>query len=401
MGNVFDYLQWRGDLTLFRSPFGEVDNLVLSLLSYLDFGGIVPPVGEEGITVREAAGAYFARRGEPKVPREGVVDTAVEWDWMFRLMADTDRFGGMRLSGFTDILVPSEDKQFCALTIETEPGQLYLSYRGTSDDLAGWKEDFLLACLPEIPSHEEAVRYLMRVAECHPEHRLTLGGHSKGGNLAVYAGARAPEAVQNRIQRIWSNDGPGFQRTFLQSRPYMGIAGKLVSIVPKSSLVGLLLPHAAPDLIVDSSQSGVLQHDAISWQVMGSRFVRLTGLTRESLNAETQIRTWIESMDAPTRRDFVNALFDVLSASGEQTVSGIVRDLPKAAGASLTLMRDMPRETMDRIREFVVLLAGVAARLEEESRRLRTQNTLRQLGQALGWKPNPGQNPPGQAQGEG
>ena len=45
--NLFDYLDWRGDVPFSVDPFNEVDNLLLSQLVYTEFEGI----GLDGKTV--------------------------------------------------------------------------------------------------------------------------------------------------------------------------------------------------------------------------------------------------------------------------------------------------------------------------------------------------------------
>ena len=243
MNNIFSYLPWRGDLTLTQSRFNEVDNLILSTLSYLDFSGIVPKNGEQEITIQRAAEEYFSLHGIPKHPDLEKASSLELREWMLYLMTDTRRFRNMRLSCLVQILDTEQVKQFSAMTILVSRKQLYLSFRGTSDVLTGWKEDFLMACMPEVPSQEEAVLYTERVAEQYPNHRLLLGGHSKGGNLAVYAAVQASPEIQSRIDIVWSNDGPGFQEAFLRSEAYQALSPKIRSIVPKSSVVGMLLAH--------------------------------------------------------------------------------------------------------------------------------------------------------------
>ena len=381
--NVYDYLAWRGDLTLAERPFNGVDNLILSLLSYIDLKDIVPLPGQGEVSIAEAAKAYFARRGAPKETLGEDGDTAVEWDWLFHLASQTERFGPMMMSCYVDKLDTRADKQFAAVSIETEPGRLYLAYRGTSDDLAGWKEDLLLACVPQIPSHQEAKRYLTKVAELYPDHSLTLGGHSKGGNLAVYAAVTAKKAIRPRISAVWTNDGPGFQQEFVDSGVFADMVDRIHVIVPKSSMIGLLLTQRKPEMIVDSSQRGVLQHDGISWQVIRGHFVKLTELSAESLRSEARINEWIGNMDLEQRRHFVDALFQTLSASGEQTVSGILQDVPKFLNASYTAMKDLDKETRERVLDFIHLLIDVAANLENEQRRIEAQLFLRAVQEKL------------------
>ena len=308
MNNIFSYLTWRGDLTLTQSRFNEVDNLILSTLSYLDFSGIVPKNGEQEITIKRAAEEYFFLHGIPQRPDLKKASSLELREWMLYLMADTRRFRNMRLSCLVQILDAEQVKQFSAMTILVSRKHIYLSFRGTSDDLTGWKEDFLMACMPEVPSQEEAVLYTERVAAQYPDHRLLLGGHSKGGNLAVYAAVQASPKIQSRIDIVWSNDGPGFQEAFLRSEAYQALSPKIRSIVPKSSVVGMLLAHPENYQIVDSSQIGLLQHDGLSWQIMGDHFIILSELTHESIRTERTIRSWLQKIPQEEREEFVDSL---------------------------------------------------------------------------------------------
>jgi len=368
LNNIFSYLTWRGDLKLTQSPFNEVDNLVLSTLSYLDFSGIVPKNGKQDITIQRAAAEYFSLHGIPQRPDPEKASSLELREWMLYLMADTCRFRNMQLSCLVQILDKAQVKQFSAMTIQISRKQIYLAYRGTSDDLTGWKEDFLMACMPEVPSQEEAVLYTERVAAQYPDHRLLLGGHSKGGNLAVYAAVQASPKIQSRIDIVWSNDGPGFQEAFLRSEAYQALSPIIRSIVPKSSVVGMLLAHPENYQIVDSSQIGLLQHDGLSWQIMGDHFVTLSELTKESIRTEQKIRTWLQKIPLEERRKFVDSLFDVLQSTGAHTVSEIKKDRAKTAAASIPAMKELPKDTRERILEFLMLLNTISRKFNDESK---------------------------------
>ncbi len=164
MANLLDYLDWRGDLTFQQAPFNEVDNLILSELSYLDFSGIVPSPNEgEGIALHQAAEQLFARIPEGESLEMGVL-LPNEIPEMLRRMAKTRRFSDVRLNCYEAQLDTEKAQQFAALTIELWEKQLFIAYRGTDDTLAGWKEDFYMACMPEIPAQKIAVDYLKAVA---------------------------------------------------------------------------------------------------------------------------------------------------------------------------------------------------------------------------------------------
>lgn len=356
MANLLDYLDWRGDLTLDQSPFNEVDNLILAELSFVDFRDIVPAPGQgESVALRQAAEAFFARFPAGEKIDMGVLVPAAIPD-MLRKMADAPRFREMKLNCFVDWLDAGRGEQFAALAVETGDGGVYLSFRGTDDTLAGWKEDFELACMPEVPAQKKAVEYTQAAAKQFPRRKLRLGGHSKGGNLAVYAGVFCPEAVQRRITDIWSNDGPGFHDDLLDLPEHRRVEDRIHSIVPKSSIVGMLLEHEETYTVVDSDQKGFLQHDGFSWQVMGDRFITLRQVTKQAHLSDQAMRELVHAMPQAEREKFVAALFDVLSASGAVTLTDLKADSFKAAGAMVKAMKDLDKETREGLLRFVGLL---------------------------------------------
>ena len=356
MANLLDYLDWRGDLTLEQAPFNEVDNLILAELSFVDFKDIVPGPGEgDSVVLREAAEQFLSRFPEGEKIDMGVLVPAAIPE-MLRKMADSRRFGDMKLNCFVDHLDVGKGEQFAALAIETGDRTLYLSFRGTDDSLAGWKEDFELACMPEVPAQKKAVAYTWTVAKQFPRKRLRLGGHSKGGNLAVYAGVFCPENVQKRIIAVWSNDGPGFHDDLLDLPEHRRVAERIYSIVPKSSVVGMLLEHEEDYTVVDSDQLGFMQHDGFSWQVMGDHFITLRQVTQQAHLSDQELRKWVHGLSVEQRENFVNAMFDVLAASGAVTLTDLKDDSFKAVGAMIRAMKDLDKETRDGLWDFLAIL---------------------------------------------
>ncbi len=356
MANLLDYLDWRGDLTLEQSPFNEVDNLILAELSFVDFKDIVPGPGEgESVVLREAAEKFFAKFPQGEKIDMGVLVPGAIPD-MLRKMADSRRFGEMKLNCFVDHLDVGKGEQFAALAIETGDKTLYLSFRGTDDTLAGWKEDFELACMPEVPAQKKAVAYTWSVAKQFPRKKLLLGGHSKGGNLAVYAGVFCPENVQKRIIAVWSNDGPGFHNDLLDLPEHRRVAKRIYSIVPKSSVVGMLLEHEEDYTVVDSDQLGFMQHDGFSWQVVGDHFITLRQVTQQAHLSDQELRKWVHGLSVEQRETFVNAMFDVLTASGAVTLTDLKDDSFKAVGAMIRAMKDLDKETRDGLWDFLAIL---------------------------------------------
>ena len=367
MANLFDYLAWRGDLPLEKIPFCELDAMILARLSYLPLEVIVSADMAQTITIREASDRI-------------AVKEASEYLWkgddrLIGMLGESERFRHLKLSGFVNRIDEKKTMQFCALIIELAEDLRFLSFRGTDNTLVGWQEDFNLFYEFPVPSQEEALRYFEAVyAQLGGE--WLLGGHSKGGNLAVYAAVQASPKIQSRIDIVWSNDGPGFQEAFLRSEAYQALSPKIRSIVPKSSVVGMLLAHPENYQIVDSSQIGLLQHDGLSWQIMGDHFIILPELTHESIRTERTIRSWLQKIPQEEREEFVDSLFSVLYSTGAHTLSEIRKDRMKAAAASIPALKELPKENRDRILEFVMLLNLISKRLNDESKAVRTERIL-------------------------
>ena len=381
MANILDYLNWRGDLTLAQSPFNEVDNLILAELSFVNFTGIVPGPGEgEGVPLHAAAEAFF-RSHEGGDMGMGVL-VPDEIPTLLRKMAECPRFREMKVNCFCDHLDVRKAEQFAAVTVELGDGSIYLSFRGTDDTIAGWKEDFLLGCQPEVPAQKKAVAYVKAVAAQYPRRKLMLGGHSKGGNLAVYGGIFVPLAIQRRISAVWSNDGPGFYGAVLETPQHARLEGRVHSIVPKSSVVGMLLEHEESYTVVDSDQTGLWQHDGFSWQVLGTGFVTLRQVSRQGRRNDLALKEWVRRLPLDQREKFVDGLFEVLTASGATTLTDLKEDGFRAAGAMVRAMKDMEKDTRDALFNAIATLfrSNIQAAVEEAREEARSEGSpLRKL----------------------
>ena len=363
MANMMDYLDWRGDLTLGQAPFNEVDNLILSEISYLDLSNIVPgPEAGESVTLARAAEGFFDRYAAGEKIDMGVV-LSDEIPVLLKKLAGTARFSGMKLSGYVDHVNAGEGEQFSALTVETGDRQIYCAYRGTDDTLAGWREDLELACVTAVPAQKMAAAYLKQSAKAHPRRGIRLGGHSKGGNLAVYAAVFCPRTVQHRISSVWSNDGPGFLQSMLELPEYQRVRDRIHTIVPRSSVVGMLLEHEERYVVVDSDQLGVWQHDGFSWQVLGDCFITLPQISQQASQSSQAVRRWVHSMTVEERSRFVDALFRVLTASGAETLSDLKEDNIRAVLPMVRAMKELDKGTREGVLEFIQLMVANNTRL--------------------------------------
>ena len=325
MANIMDYLEWRGDLTFAQSPFNEVDNLILSELVYVEFAGIVPSPGKGSITLEEANTAFFSTHTDEEINAR-VSSTKVA-AFMMREMAKTNRFGKIKLSAYINDIRVEEQSQFCAMVVELGDGLCNVVYSGTDDTIVGWKEDFNMSFLSETPGQLKAVAYLENVAE-HTDAHLRLMGHSKGGNLAVYAAIHANCGISRKIDIIYSNDGPGFTESMIDLESYRNILPRIHTIIPESSIVGMLFQHEEEYEVVASTGNGAGQHDVMSWEVMGPVLVHLNKVNEKAILLDKTLKSWIYGMDEAQRESFVDTLFGILDEADIRTVDDLANMNP-------------------------------------------------------------------------
>lgn len=354
MANIMDYLDWRGDLPLTVSPFNEVDGLILAELSFINFEGIVPPpeLGR-GVPLRDAAGTYFARHNGQEIDMGVLVPGRIP-DLMCR-MAHSVRFGGMLLNGYCELMDDAREQQFAALTVELGDGSIYLSYRGTDDTIVGWKEDLNMGYLEVIPSQTRALEYLGRMTRQYPDAKLRIGGHSKGGNLAVYSAAKSSGEIQERIVAVHNNDGPGFAWDISETPGHKRIASRIHTILPQTSVVGMLMEHEKRYQVVHSTYDGLYQHDGFSWQVLGTQFVHLDDFSREGKLVDETLSSWADSLNTQQREALADALYSVFTASGAKTLSELTEEKLKSAAAMLKTYKNLDRETRRMVTEAFML----------------------------------------------
>lgn len=325
MSNILDYLDWRGDLKIeSRAPFCEVDNLILTQLSFVDLVGIAD--GDHlrhSVTLREAAARYLANPAA-HADRLGVL-IPNEVSTLLKKAAASVRFGNMRLLRFENTIDETLQTQFAALCIVVGDGSFYVSFRGTDDTLVGWKENFNMGFMDSVPAQLLAARYTEAAARAI-RGKIRIGGHSKGGNLSLYAASHLPRRLQKRVIAVYNNDGPGFGKSITETEGFAAIAPRVLTVVPQSSVVGLLLEHGKVDKIVKSTGDGVWQHDPYTWEVLGDHFVLADALTPESLRLEKTLKAWVADMTVEQRRDMVEAVYRVFTANNAKTLTDIASD---------------------------------------------------------------------------
>ena len=324
MANIMDYLSWRGDLCFAQSPVNQVDGLIFAELAYIDYAGIVPE--GEGISLKEAAERYFRRYPSHKGKLGVMVPDAIHD--LLKQAAQSRRFGDMMLADYVNHIDEEKEEQFSAVTFTVEDILTVTAFRGTDDTIVGWKENFNMGYIFPVPAQVDAAAYLNAAAQ-KTSNPLVITGHSKGGNLAVYAAAYCEKAVQARIQAVFNNDGPGFPTVQIQRDCYKNIRDRIITLLPQSSIVGILLEHENRYFAVRSDSMGVWQHNGFSWEVLGTKFVYAPSLKRRSAHHDHTLHAWMDAMDPEQRRVFVEKLFAIRKNTDARTLTELKKDPKK------------------------------------------------------------------------
>lgn len=354
MNNVYSYLKWRGDLDLSASAFNEADSLILSIISYVNFDGIVPGVeSEESITMKEASDKYWSIH--ENIEKHRTKSFAAKPPLLLKEASCSKRFGSIRICKYVNRIDVDKEKQFSATTFQLGDDSIYLAYRGTDGTIVGWKEDFNMSFIQEVPAQSEAVEYLEGISGpiCRS---IRIGGHSKGGNLAIYSSVKCSGQIRGRILAVHNFDGPGFTKEMLISNEYVEMLPRITSYLPQASIIGMLLEYAGDRKIIKSSESGgILQHDPFSWEVDAFGFPCLKELDKSSLLMDSIIKEWINRLDIQQREYFVDTLFGILADTGIERTSDFSRVSSDRTKAFLKSISSMPVEKREVFTDIMKL----------------------------------------------
>ncbi|WP_195967178.1 DUF2974 domain-containing protein [Blautia obeum] len=353
MGNIMDYISWRGDLSFEQSQFNEVDNLILACFSYVNLDEISAVTKQKGIGLKKLTKEFMKLHTMKELEADKSFIRLAPF--MMMEMAKSVRFGKCVVRNYVNDIVTEAEQQFAAMEIVLEDGTSYVSFRGTDDTIIGWKEDFNLST-GVVPAQKRAIEYLQKISE-HTDGMLRVGGHSKGGNLAIY-GSVMCKSAHEKILEIYSNDGPGFSREFQELPEMKEMMPKIIRIIPEYSIIGTLLEHEKEPVIVASSSKGLLQHDGFSWEVQGPALVRRDSLNKTALRFIEILHKWIDGMDTEQKRLLIEDLFATLQASGYENLSEVQSGGLKSLAAMVKRVEKFAPESRGMMQELLTAICG-------------------------------------------
>ena len=366
MKNMLDYIKEFGHVSFEERAFSEIDALVLTELEYLPLEKVVPSDenGENFVTVKEIA--EYMQEHKQELFDENPMMITQERHEVSQVIADAPRFQSLKFFGVVSEWDKDTTKQFAAVTVEVEPSVRLVVFRGTDETLIGWKEDFLMTYSPLVAAQTDANEYLAKQASLF-DGDLMVSGHSKGGNLAIYAAATQEEDVQLRIVDIFCFDSPGLYRSVLETKGYQNIVPLAMRYIPQDSLVGLMLESEVPYVIVKSNATGAMQHSAMTWEIEDGQFIKMEKLTKNSQLNDQTLKKWTESVSDEEFELFWNVFFELLFSVGIDTVNDLygqfmhyVQEFLKAAG-------DMDEEKRELLTRIALLLVSTRFEVWKDS----------------------------------
>lgn len=342
-------------------PLNDVDSLILSTIAYFNFekgaiGRCMPfelvplPIAVCGISHDDLyGGIWLSRMGGD--------------DFLKALLA-SPRFMSLEVGYYINDVSSHFEKQFSAVTFFLPDGSAYAAFRGTDNTLAGWKEDFNLSFMEEVPSQISARTYLEDIADTSPTH-LFIGGHSKGGNLAEYAALTCREQTFGKIDRIFNHDGPGFafmKNERIDSPEYRS---KLSKTVPESSVFGMLMENRDDYRVVRATGILFAQHATTHWLIEGNDFITIDAVGPESVIVSSTLTNWAALYDSDKRALLIDAAYDILRATNADSWSELAKDPTGNALAIAEAVAQLPsdmRVTLFRmIRDIIPVLSSEAS----------------------------------------
>ncbi|MBR4983739.1 MAG: DUF2974 domain-containing protein [Lachnospiraceae bacterium] len=348
MSHIVSYVKRQKENTFFDVPFNEVDALVLSQFIYLKLDGLIPTTSEK----KEAVYLYEIANNldyEKVFMDERYRKNNTE---LFEAMVESKRFRRMKMNYFSDITSVLAETQFSAMTVFLEGGPNVVIYRGTDETMVGWKEDFNMIFKEPVTGQSLSAMYLQQVSE-QLEGDFIVTGHSKGGNFAIYASMNVEDKIQDRIDRVYSFDSPGFRPEILESVDFNKIKDRIIKYLPHSSIFGMLLQSKENYQIVECFSIGVLQHNPYNWRISGNEFKKVDKLGRSSVFLNETYNEWLYGLSDEELQAYSEIWYKIMQDANITTML----QFTKEPGKALISLIDAIKETDDKTKEMAKDLA--------------------------------------------
>lgn len=362
MANIIDYIKSSSKKSFDELPFNEIDNVIFASIAYLNLDGIVKEHYKDPVTIEYAGTKYF-KKYTKKDFRNNIfaVQSAIK---VLNAIYTTPRYKDLKLYNY--VYKGDNTKQFSAIFIDISKRYTYISFEGTDELVSGWMEDAKLAYQFPVPSQREAIRYINKNIFPFSRRQYILGGHSKGGNLALVAGMYANHLIKPKIRKIYMDDAPGLKLKQIKSNAYRSIKNRVERIIPNYSIIGLMLRHTDEYHVILANKTGLLAHNIICWQTANNEFIK-TNLSPFSKRLDKVLTEWLDSYNDEERKELVEDLFDVLNRAGITSLLDVKSSTLPSILAILKESKKINAESKKRVRKLLKILLTF---FKEESKTL-------------------------------
>ena len=318
MGFILDYISWRGDLSFDVDKVNEIDMVALSFVPLLDLEGIAPELNsEETITLKELMTKY----NDTQYNKTRDIGLLIPYSYLVMLtkLANADRFKDLVVRDFFKILDYEKCEQLSCVTITYKDKYNFVIYSGTDDTTIGWKENFEGMYENFSKASLDGAKYLSAQAVKYPG-KVYVFGHSKGGNISLISALKCSIDAYKRIERTYSFDGQGIYDIDVLTEEEIERFKKVYKIAPDSSIVGRIFTHLGKVKIVKSSNKGVHQHDAMSWELMGKKFNFVKSFNKDSDEIKELIDNALIKLSLEEKKEVVRVMYGLCSENDIKTL---------------------------------------------------------------------------------
>lgn len=306
------YILKFGNKSFKQLPFNEVDGVLFAYLAYPNWGLYVTNINED-----KQKDFTLCEINELNIkPLVKGTPTAREHKILLRAITKTNRYKDVKVKYIEEKFDYKKKQQYFAVTFEIPGVGHYVAYRGTDLSILGWEENFQLALNIVTNSQSDSLKYLEKVGEL-VEGNIIVGGHSKGGNLAMYSSIYAPKELQDRITQVYSLDGPGFyDDSFYEKEEYKRIEKRILQFIPRDSFVGVIFNTPKEYKIIASRNISAAQHFVHSWRIKkDGTFKYKKTRTYMSLVRQRALVKWLENAPFDTKILTIDSMVTALGGN--------------------------------------------------------------------------------------
>ncbi len=308
--NILEYIKKYGDEPL--NILTEVDALVFNQMAYFNMHKYV--MDNEEITIKEAYNRSLNYSIDYYKKKDPI---------LFQSLANSKRYQNIIIKKIINIYNKELEEQFSALSILLPDNNIYIAYKGSTTNITDWKENFNISYMLKTKSQVQALDYLNNL---FIPNKVYLGGHSKGGNMAMYAAINTSAKIKEKIINIYNFDGPGFLKI---NDNFLAIKEKIITYIPGFSIVGRLLYNPSKVVIVKSKAKGFWQHTMYNWQINNHTFIN-TKPDKTSEKIDLILDDWVNHLKTEERSIFFENIYKIISSPGVDNLKDLkFKDIKK------------------------------------------------------------------------